>query len=250
MTEAARPSRRQHQRYNVDVQVAVSVANEKLDARTRDMSRAGLCLVATQPIPRETEVSLELVLTFGDDGVSEPLRIGGRVAWCTALFGAYQIGVKFVKVDDERAKYLDMFVGFLDGTLAPGRDARRVRGRRPCAAARGRSRRSVRVLKVHATRTTSPSPEPPPTPTDRPSHVGRGPHRADRRSPRRRAISPRGAPASAPTARSRRGKRSSSACSWSSTTSRATRRRCGSRRASPGAPRPTTTATTPASASR
>jgi hypothetical protein len=120
MTEAARPSRRQHQRYNVDVQVAVSVANEKLDARTRDMSRAGLCLVATQPIPRETEVSLELVLTFGDDGVSEPLQLGGRVAWCTALFGAYQIGVKFVKVDDERTKYLDMFVGFLDGTLAPG----------------------------------------------------------------------------------------------------------------------------------
>ena len=42
------------------------------------------------------------------------------MAWCTALFGAYQIGVKFVKVDDERTKYLDMFVGFLDGTLAPG----------------------------------------------------------------------------------------------------------------------------------
>jgi len=120
MTEAARPSRRQHQRYNVDVQVAVSVANEKLDARTRDMSRAGLCLVTTQPIPRETEVSLELVLTFGDDGVSEPLPVTGKVAWCTALFGAYQIGVKFVKVDDDQGRYLDMFIGFLDGTLAPG----------------------------------------------------------------------------------------------------------------------------------
>ena len=120
MTEAARPSRRQHQRYNVDVQATVSVASEKLDARTRDMSRAGLCLIASQPIARETEVSLELVLTFGEDGVSEPLAIDGRVAWCTALFGAYQIGVKFVKIDDERAKYLNMFVGFLDGTLAPG----------------------------------------------------------------------------------------------------------------------------------
>jgi len=120
MTEAARPSRRQHQRYNVDVQATVSVASEKLDAHTRDMSRAGLCLIASQPIARETEVSLELVLTFGEDGVSEPLKIDGRVAWCTALFGAYQIGVKFVNVDDERAKYLNMFVGFLDGTLAPG----------------------------------------------------------------------------------------------------------------------------------
>ncbi len=120
MTEAARPSRRQHPRYNVDVQVEVSVANEKLDARTRDMSRAGLCLVTSQPIARDAEVSLELVLTFGEDGVSEPLKIDGRVAWCTALFGAYQVGVKFVKIDDERARYLDMFVGFLDGTLAPG----------------------------------------------------------------------------------------------------------------------------------
>lgn len=120
MTEDARPSRRQHQRYNVDVQVSVSVQSEKHEARTRDMSRAGLCLVAAQPIARETQVSLELVLTFGEDGVSEPLRIDGRVAWCTALFGAYQIGVKFVKIDEERAKYLDMFVGFLDGTLAPG----------------------------------------------------------------------------------------------------------------------------------
>ena len=111
---------RQHPRYNVDIQVSVSVASAKFDARTRDMSRAGLCLVATQPIARETEISLELVLTFGDDGVSEPLQLLGRVAWCTSLFGAYQIGVKFVKVDDDRARYLDMFVGFLDGTLAPG----------------------------------------------------------------------------------------------------------------------------------
>jgi hypothetical protein len=116
----AHPTRRQHPRFNVDVKVSVSIANENLAARTRDISRAGLCLIATQPIARETEVALEMVLTFGDDGVSEPLSILGRVAWCTALFGAYQVGVKFVKVDDERGKYLDMFVGFLDGTLAPG----------------------------------------------------------------------------------------------------------------------------------
>jgi hypothetical protein len=113
-------TRRQHQRFNVDIKVAVSVASVQFDARTRDMSRAGVCLVAVQPIPRETEIGLELVLTFGDTGTSEPLTVVGRVAWCTALFGAYQIGVKFVKVDDDTARYLDMFVGFLDGTLAPG----------------------------------------------------------------------------------------------------------------------------------
>jgi hypothetical protein len=119
MTERHR-IRRQHPRFNVDIKVSVSVENARFAARTRDVSRAGLCLVAVQPIARDTEISLELVLTFGADGISEPLQLLGRVAWCTALFGAFQIGVKFVKIDDERARYLDMFVGFLDGTLAPG----------------------------------------------------------------------------------------------------------------------------------
>jgi hypothetical protein len=114
------PIKREHPRFNVDIQVAVSVKDEKFDARTRDMSRAGVCLVADQPIQRETEISLELVLTFGESGTSEPLKMIGRVAWCTALFGSFQIGVKFVKVDEDRARYLNMFVGFLDGTLAPG----------------------------------------------------------------------------------------------------------------------------------
>jgi hypothetical protein len=114
------PIKREHPRFNVDIRVAVSVADAKFDARTRDMSRAGLCLVAEQPIARETEISLELVLTFGEAGTSEPLKMIGRVAWCTALFGSYQIGVKFVKLDDDRERYLNMFVGFLDGTLAPG----------------------------------------------------------------------------------------------------------------------------------
>jgi hypothetical protein len=113
------PIRRQHPRFNVDLKVAVTVASARFEARTRDMSRAGVCLVAMQPIPREAEISMELVLTFGEAGASEPLTVLGKIAWCTALFGQYQIGVKFVKVDDDRARYLDMFVGFLDGTLAP-----------------------------------------------------------------------------------------------------------------------------------
>jgi len=114
------PVRREHPRFNVDIQVAVSVADAKFAARTRDMSRAGVCLIGEQPIAADTEISLELVLTFGEAGTSEPLKVIGRVAWCTALFGSFQIGVKFVKVDDDLARYLDMFVGFLDGTLAPG----------------------------------------------------------------------------------------------------------------------------------
>jgi hypothetical protein len=133
-------TRREHPRFSVDIRVGVSVAKATFDARTRDISRAGLCLVAVQPIPRETEIGLELVLTFGSDATSEPLQLIGQVAWCTALFGAYQIGVKFVKVDDEQKRYLDMFLGFLDGTLAAGElfpeeeDARAVDPDDPFAA--------------------------------------------------------------------------------------------------------------------
>ena len=120
MTERIYPKRRQHPRVSVDLQVAVSVADVKLAARTRDLSRAGLCLIADQSIEVDAQISLEMVLTFGEAGSTEPLQMVGRVAWCTALFGKYQIGVKFVEMDSDRERYLDMFVGFLDGTLAPG----------------------------------------------------------------------------------------------------------------------------------
>jgi PilZ domain len=113
-------SRRQHPRFHVDVQVAVSSDNQSVSARTRDISRSGLCLVSTVEIPREKEIAIELVLTFSQGGLSEPLHILGKVVWCTALFGHYQIGVMFVKVDHEQTRNLEMFIGFLDGSLNAG----------------------------------------------------------------------------------------------------------------------------------
>jgi len=112
--------RRQHRRFAVDVQAAVAIGERQVSARTRDISRSGLCLVSLEEIPRDTEIAIELVLTFGEDGMSEPLQVIGEVVWCTALFGAYQIGVKFVNMDDEQLRYLSMFIGFLDGSLTPG----------------------------------------------------------------------------------------------------------------------------------
>jgi hypothetical protein len=32
------------------------------------------------------------------------------------MFGSYQVGVMFIDVNQERARYLDMFMGLLDGT--------------------------------------------------------------------------------------------------------------------------------------
>jgi c-di-GMP-binding flagellar brake protein YcgR len=113
-------SRRQHPRFSVDIQVSVSLDSAQVAARTRDISRSGLCLVSLQGIPRETEIAIELVLTFGEGGLSEPLRVIGKVAWCTGMFGAYQMGVMFVRMDGEQSRNLHMFIGFLDGSLNAG----------------------------------------------------------------------------------------------------------------------------------
>ena len=110
-------SRRLHPRFHVDLKVAVSCDAERVAARTRDISRSGLCLVSTQALARDKEIAIELVLTFGEGGLSEPLHILGRVMWCTAMFGHYQIGVMFVRVDRDQTRNLTMFIGFLDGSI-------------------------------------------------------------------------------------------------------------------------------------
>jgi hypothetical protein len=107
---------RQHPRFQADVQVSVSVGDRKLPARTRDISRAGICLISTEEIAHDANIDVELVLSFAAGGVSEPLRLTGRTAWCTALFGSYQVGLMFVDLDKTRAHYLEMFMGLLDGT--------------------------------------------------------------------------------------------------------------------------------------
>jgi hypothetical protein len=110
---------RQHRRFQADVQVSVTVGDRKLTARTRDISRAGLCLISSEEIASDGAIFVELVLSFATGGVSEPLRLRARTAWCTAMFGWYQIGVMFVDVDEQRGRYLDMFLGLLDGTMNP-----------------------------------------------------------------------------------------------------------------------------------
>ena len=65
-TSETTASRRLHPRFSVDIQVAVSSDNQSVSAHTRDISRSGLCLVATQALAREKEIGLELVLTFGE----------------------------------------------------------------------------------------------------------------------------------------------------------------------------------------
>lgn len=113
---------RQYPRYPIDLQVSVSSRNRKISARTRDLSRSGVCLISSQAMPLETRIEIRVVLTFAAGGRSEPLALTGRVVWCTALFGAFQIGVMFVDLDRERARQIQILVAILDGSPADPSD--------------------------------------------------------------------------------------------------------------------------------
>jgi hypothetical protein len=111
---------RRHPRFNVDVEAKVhTVHGELLQARTRDLSRSGICLITSAPLGCGQRLSIELVLAFGGNHFSEALSLTSRVVWCTAIAAHYQIGAMFDALTDEHDEFLDMFMHYLDGTMAP-----------------------------------------------------------------------------------------------------------------------------------
>ncbi len=105
---------REHRRYAHDVAVTFRVGAEALEGRTRNVSRGGLCATITDALSTGTDLDLDIVLVFDDGMQSEALRLPGRVAWCTTVDEAYQIGISFRALDKQRAEYLSMFLRYLD----------------------------------------------------------------------------------------------------------------------------------------
>jgi hypothetical protein len=111
---------RRYPRFQVDVQANVrTVDGRKLIARTRDLSRSGICLVTTEDLGSGANLGIELVLLLGPTSSSEPLPLRARVVWCTPIGGAYQIGAMFDGISTKEAAFLDMFLRYLDGTILP-----------------------------------------------------------------------------------------------------------------------------------
>jgi hypothetical protein len=111
---------RRYPRFNVDVQANVSTADgRKLIARTRDLSRSGICLVTSEDLGSGVNLGIELVLLLGPSSMSEPLPLRARVVWCTAIAGAYQIGAMFDGLSAKESSFLDMFLRYLDGSILP-----------------------------------------------------------------------------------------------------------------------------------
>ena len=115
---------REHQRYAHDVAVTFRAGTQAIEGRTRNVSRGGLCATISDALAAGTDIAVEIVLVFDDGMQSEALRLPGRVAWCTTVDEAHQVGISFRALDKKRAEYLSMFLRYLDDAQseAPARE--------------------------------------------------------------------------------------------------------------------------------
>jgi hypothetical protein len=119
MTES-RDGQRRHPRFPVDVQATVRTSDGlRLSARTRDLSRSGICIITSRALPSGDNLLVELVLLIGTTSESEPLPLRARVVWCTAIANAFQVGAMFSGLSARENGFLDMFLRYLDGTILP-----------------------------------------------------------------------------------------------------------------------------------
>jgi hypothetical protein len=132
---------RRYPRFPVDVQATVH-ANDgrKLPARTRDLSRAGICIITSEALRSGEILHIELVLLIGANSESEPLPLRARVVWCTAIANAFQIGAMFDGLSHRELGFLDMFLRYLDGSILPaGAEMESVQDLAECGQEEGSS---------------------------------------------------------------------------------------------------------------
>jgi hypothetical protein len=114
---------RRHPRYAVDVEANVVLSGgRRLSARTRDLSRSGICVITGEPLPMGNMLTVDLVLAFGGDAFSEPLTLEARVVWCSNLGGTFQVGAMFDDLTEQQDGFLEMFLQYLQGGSSPRDD--------------------------------------------------------------------------------------------------------------------------------
>ena len=104
---------REHPRYAHEAVLTLHVGANTYSGRTQNMSRGGLCADLAEAIELGTDIEVDIQLVF-DDVESEPLRLPARVAWCTTLDDAFQVGLSFQKLTAEHQQYLTIFLRYLD----------------------------------------------------------------------------------------------------------------------------------------
>ncbi len=101
---------RQHPRYATDIDVVCDHPKGTLAGRTKNLSRGGLCMLGSAGLAAGTPVTLRMSLVFDENQRSESLQLDGRIAWCTPLGNAFQLGVQFVSANPEALSFLGLFM--------------------------------------------------------------------------------------------------------------------------------------------
>jgi len=105
--------------------VTLLARGKTIQGRTQNVSRGGLCADLSDAVAVGTELEVDLQLVFENEEHSEPLRIPARVVWCTSVDEGHQVGLSFKPLGAEMAKYLAMFLRFLDSEERVKNDKRR-----------------------------------------------------------------------------------------------------------------------------
>ena len=113
--ESTVESTRAHDRYAVEVDAEIVAADRTIPARTRNVSRGGLCVRTARAMLPGEDVTVSLALIFDESAMSESLAVRGRVVWCTRLAHEHhQMGVMFVGLTGDQRSYLEMFLRYLN----------------------------------------------------------------------------------------------------------------------------------------
>ncbi|HET7499534.1 MAG TPA: PilZ domain-containing protein [Kofleriaceae bacterium] len=111
----SRPER-EFPRYAHEAAITLNIADRVLSGRTTNLSRGGVCATMPEPLAVGTDTEVDIQLVFEEGVQSEPLRVPARIVWCTPVNDGFQVGVRFLRIDAERAEYLTMFLRYLDDT--------------------------------------------------------------------------------------------------------------------------------------
>jgi PilZ domain len=105
---------RQYPRYAHEAVITLITPGQEVSGRTRNVSRGGLCATLAEEIAVGTEIQIDVQLVFDLERQSEALRLPARIAWCTGIDNGFQIGVRFLALDEWTAECLTMFLRYLD----------------------------------------------------------------------------------------------------------------------------------------
>ena len=112
----------------IDVRFAVEIESEvtseagTVRAITKDVSRGGACFEVTAPMATGSNFDIALSLVLSENSFSEPLKLKGKVVWCTPTPEGYQIGAAFGPLDADTKEFLKIFLSFLAKGVDVGQD--------------------------------------------------------------------------------------------------------------------------------